>query len=263
MATGRYRQVHIVANPGWLVCLYAKLIGFLPRFSFSVVDSLFNFSPSYVRVAVRKACAVDCLSDTIGAYVKTQCSSQEDMEKISVSPCSFTDYSKVRLGGRRDIDILMMARFVPGKGYELLEQAVPHMRIGLSMHICGFGPFPPKIPCAQIYKSDDPLEIFSRTKIFLSLQDVENYPSQSLLEAMASGCAIIATDVGETRRLLDESCAILIDSCPIQLARAVEDLVSDQGKCQRLGLVAKKKVEECHTIQRFSSYFSDKIIRDV
>lgn len=261
MAIGGYRQVHIIANPGWLVCLYARLKRFLPQFSFSVVDSLLHFEPSSVRVAVRGACAVDCLSEAIGEYVRMQCSSQEDMEKVFVSPCSFTDFSQVRLSKERDIDIVMMARFVPGKGYDLLEQAVRHIRTKLNMHICGFGPCPPNIPCAQVYKSDNPSGVFSRAKIFLSLQSVENYPSQSLLEAMASGCAIIATDVGETRRILDESCAVLIDACPIQLAGAVENLINDPSKCQKLGLSAKRRVEECHTIQRFSDYFMINIIK--
>ncbi|MGA0584032.1 MAG: glycosyltransferase family 4 protein [Castellaniella sp.] len=259
-STRRYKQIHIIANPGWFVLLYSVPRRFLPQFSFSVVNSTLSFDPGIVRRVVRGACSVDCLSETIGAYVRAQCKDASDMAKVFVSPCSFTDFSRVRLGVERDIDILMMARFVPGKGYDLFENAMPNIRRGLKIHLCGFGPHPPKIRDAEIYESEDPFGIFSRTKIFLSLQEAENYPSQSLLEAMASGCAVIATDVGETRRLLDDSCSILIDSRPECLAKAVESLMNDPVRCRSLGLAARKRVLENHTLERFAEYFRADIL---
>ncbi len=38
--------------------------------------------------------------------------------------------------------------------------------------------------------------------IFLSLQDYDNYPSQSLIEAMAHGCSVIATNFGDTSKIV-------------------------------------------------------------
>ena len=58
----------------------------------------------------------------------------------------------------------------------------------------------------------DTSSILNRTAINVQLQEDDNYPSQSLLEGMASGNAIVATDVGLTRRLVDESNGILIPS---------------------------------------------------
>lgn len=259
-ATRHYKQVHFIANPGWLVLLYTMLGRWLPRLSFSAVNSMLNYNPKIVCRSVRRAYAVDCLSETIGSYVRAQCIDSDDRSKVFVSPCSFTDFSRVKLGNERDIDLLMMARFIPGKGYDLLENAMPGILNGLKIHLCGFGSNPPKIPGADIYESKDSFAIFSRTKIFLSLQRAENYPSQSLLEAMASGCAIIATDVGETRRLLDDSCAILIDPQPDRLAEAVGNLVSNPERCRALGLAARKRVLEEHTLERFAEYFRNNIL---
>ena len=95
---------------------------------------------------------------------------------------------------------------------------------------------------ASVYTTDAPYEVLAQTKIFLSLQKTNNYPSQSLLEAMASGCAIIATDVGETRRLLDETRSILIPYDAVYLKSAIEKLMNDQALRLQLGKAARVHV---------------------
>ncbi|OXR50248.1 hypothetical protein PuT2_05680 [Pusillimonas sp. T2] len=260
IATGGYQQVHVVANPGLIVLLFAGLSRFLPPFSFSVVDSRLNFDSWVVDRSVRRARAVDCLSETIGEYVREQCRRPSDMSKIRIAPCSFIDVSDARVGDRRDIDVIMMARFSPEKGYGLFLESLPNLPQHLEIHLCGFGPQPPKTSRAKVYESSDPLKVLSRAKIFLSLQRVENYPSQALLEAMASGCAIIATDVGETRRLLDESCALLIPPNPEFLAAAINRLINDSFLRQRLGLAARERVLREHTLERYAAYFRSTIL---
>ena len=99
----------------------------------------------------------------------------------------------------------------------------------------------------------------AQTKIFLSLQKTNNYPSQSLLEAMASGCAIIATDVGETRRLLDETRSILIPYDAVYLKSAIEKLMNDQALRLQLGKAARVHVTKTQTVERYAEYF----LRDV
>ena len=46
--------------------------------------------------------------------------------------------------------------------------------------------------------------LFARASVFVSCQRHENLGSSSLLEAMASGDAVVATDVGQTWRIVDE-----------------------------------------------------------
>ncbi len=261
MATGRYQQIHVIANPGLLVLSYAWLGRFLPPLSFSVVDSRLGFDSRIVGTSVRRARAVDCLSDTIGEYVRGQCRNSSDALKIRVAPCSFTDISGVRLREERDIDVVMMARFSPEKGYGLFLESLPKLPQNLEIHLCGFGPQPPETPRAKVYESSDPFEVLSRAKIFLSLQHTENYPSQALLEAMASGCAVIATDVGETRKLLDESCALLIPPNSDRLADAINRLVNESLLRKRLGLTARERVLREHTLERFATYFESDILR--
>ena len=82
------------------------------------------------------------------------------------------------------------------------------------------------IPGAQGKEKD---ELFRRAHVFVfpSVYPVEAQPLV-LLEAMASGCAIITTDVGEIPSILDDTCAhFLEDTSPETIATAVECLMDD------------------------------------
>ncbi len=69
----------------------------------------------------------------------------------------------------------------------------------------------------------------AQAAIYVSLQTGDNYPSQALLEAMGAGCAVIASDVGETRRLVTPAvgvcCALDVESIAVAIARMVQDPV--------------------------------------
>lgn len=53
----------------------------------------------------------------------------------------------------------------------------------------------------EIKRTNNPEKILARSKIFFSLQLKNNYPSKSLLEAMAAGNIPLVTDVGTTRMM--------------------------------------------------------------
>jgi len=213
----------------------------------------------FAMISLLRFSKVDCLSPGVAKkfaeYYPTHSNKKE------IAPCSFTDYAKVRAVQDRDIDVAMLARFSNEKGYQLVEgfeAKIPDW----SVHLCGFGPRMPKISNSRvtIYRVEDPFEALGRAKIFLSIQRVNNYPSQSLLEAMASGCAIVATDVGETRELLDESCAILIPYDSQALFEAIVKLMADDECRDSLGIEARRRVLQDHTVERYGDYFLEKIL---
>jgi glycosyltransferase involved in cell wall biosynthesis len=103
--------------------------------------------------------------------------------------------------------------------------------------------------------SKSPTEIFARSSIFISIQKNNNYPSQSVLEAMACGNAIIASDVGDTRLFVNEETGILIPLNLKYLIEAIEQLISDPIKMRKLGANARKFVLENHTIEKSAEYF--------
>lgn len=68
----------------------------------------------------------------------------------------------------------------------------------------------------------NPARVLREAKVFFSLQRQSNYPSKSLLEAMACGCVPVVTDVGTTRRLAREDFAVYLprDFSPADAADA-------------------------------------------
>lgn len=203
--------------------------------------------------------SLDHLSEEPEQVFKRLVSDGGQQLRHHIAPCSFTDYSAVKSRKVRDIDILMLARFVDGKGYDLLESIDEHLR-PYNAHFCGFGPRRIDTPNAEVYKADRPFDLLGRSKIFLSLQKGNNYPSQSLLEAMASGCAIIATDVGETRKILDESRAILIPYDADALRMAICKLIEDAELTGRLAKNARDFVLTHQTVHSYAQYFLDEAL---
>ncbi|HEU4487886.1 MAG TPA: glycosyltransferase family 4 protein [Actinomycetota bacterium] len=89
------------------------------------------------------------------------------------------------------------------------------------------------------------LEVLTETSIFVLPSHWEGFPL-SLLEGMAAGAAVVATNVGEIPRMLDFGAAgILVEPHdPAALGRAVEELLLDPTYRERLGAAARRRVEE-------------------
>jgi glycosyltransferase involved in cell wall biosynthesis len=72
-------------------------------------------------------------------------------------------------------------------------------------------------------------DILACSRIFVSVQDYENFTSLVVLEAMACGNAIIARDVGQTRSFVRDGCngLLIADATPDALADALIRLLND------------------------------------
>jgi glycosyltransferase involved in cell wall biosynthesis len=239
-------HVHLAMNPG-LISFFFSFTKI--KYSLSIVNSNLCFKYFYFWRSIIKAQAVDCLSESIYKELILM-SKSFSLPSVFVSPCSFTDNKRAVVtvcqssSSKRDIDVALIAREVPGKGHALFRKALNSLA---------------EIKYHNKF-TNDPFEIMRRSKIFLSLQEKENYPSQALLEAMVSGCAIIATDVGETRKLLDETCAVLIPYDPVILAETITYLLKNHSHRKKMAENAQRKALSEHTVDRFSNYFLQYII---
>jgi len=101
----------------------------------------------------------------------------------------------------------------------------------------------------------DTAKYLRTSKLFISIQNDNNYPSQSLLEAMACENAIIASDVGETRKLVTENEGILVSLNAESIADAISYLINNPDECEKLGMNARKKVLTEQTIEKYVDYF--------
>ena len=95
-------------------------------------------------------------------------------------------------------------------------------------------------------------QLFLNSHIFVMPTD---YPVEAqplvLLEAMACGCAIVTTNVGEIPFMVDESCAIIINGRNAdEVATAIEKLKSDAPFRQRLALAGRERFLERFSMQQ-------------
>lgn len=92
---------------------------------------------------------------------------------------------------------------------------------------------------------DDVSAILAETDIFVLPSHSEGL-SNALMEAMSSGCACIATDVGGNSFLIQNGVSGLLYPAGDRAALAahVERLIQDDAKRQSLGQAARKRIEE-------------------
>lgn len=271
----RCKHLHYPVDPSYLSLVHSFLGRVLcVGYSLSVVDSTRSTRENFTRYSwfvwrrsIFFASRLDCLSEGIAGNVRALFNK---IPPIEVSPCSFTDYSKSKIAAHKDFDIVMMSRLCTGKGIELFFDALVLLckqrstDFAAKIGVFGAGPMHDYVRAriqalpgldVEFGYASNPFEILSRTKIFLSLQEKENYPSQSLLEAISCGALVIATDVGETYRVVSDEIGYRVPAHPEALARQLVVALSRVRAEQFNGMQASKLIRETHTVERFSDYF--------
>ncbi len=222
--------------------------------------SSFNF-------ALENSDYVDFLSPFIVDGVKERGIKIKD-EAISITPCSFTDYSKCRIGDKGVFQVAFSGRLEKDKNPEtfldaaiILSKKYPE----IIFHIMGEGRLSTRIKskvdsagCTNIIFygfHPQPTEILANTSVFVSIQTTNNYPSQSVLEAMGCGNAIIASDVGDTRMFINKDNGLLINKGVTELVNAIETLYLNKDMRDTMAKVGYSYVRENHTIDKMANYY--------
>lgn len=189
-------------------------------------------------------------------------------DRVSIAPCSFTDYSKCHVGDKSKMEIAFAARLEPDKNPMLFLESVKiiHNEFpDVKFHLLGEGTLVHEAEkfieknnlsnTVEFRFHKNPPEVFAGTSIFVSLQTGTNYPSQSILEAMACGNAIIASNAGDTNLFINESNGILIDLELSQLVSALKKLISEPRLAISLGKNGREFALNNHTIERAEQYY--------
>jgi glycosyltransferase involved in cell wall biosynthesis len=191
-------------------------------------------------------------------------------ERVHVAPCTFTDYDHFAPAAEKEDWVVFAGRLVETKNPLLFVQAIPvirrtHPHVRFLMF--GGGPLQGDVEreIARLGVGDvvsvryeaDLAPWLAQSKVFVSVQVDENYSSQALLEAMACGNAIIASDVGETYRWVDEETGARIQSTPDALADAVVTLFEHPELLDRKGKKARERSSQEHTVEQFARYLLD------
>jgi len=227
------------------------------------------FNSSEYRV-LKHADKIDFLSPAIVEMYKRKIGAIED-DRITVTPNSFINYKLYFSDEQKKNDVIFLSRLWQNKNPILFLQSVKifndkYTNIpGINFYIIGEGGLEKNIKeyiadnklvnTYFIGKSLEPWKFLRQSKVFISIQQVNNYPSQSLIEAMACENAIIASDVGETRKLVTENEGILVNLDPEIIAEEIYKLFTTKGLIEQLGSNARKKVIENHTVEKYAEYF--------
>jgi glycosyltransferase involved in cell wall biosynthesis len=216
--------------------------------------------------AVENCDVIDFLSPYIREGIEKR-GIRINKESVYVAPCSFADYSKCKAGNKGKMEIAFAARLEPNKNPMLYLEAAKQVlqkHPGVRFHLLGEGTLVKEINDFILSNGlkdkinfrfhKNPPEIFAETSVFVSLQRYTNYPSQSVLEAMACGNAVIASDVGDTRLLINEQTGVLIPIRLAEIVSALDRLIINPGLALRLGKSAREFVLKNHTIEKYSDY---------
>ncbi|HVT05047.1 MAG TPA: glycosyltransferase family 4 protein [Thermoanaerobaculia bacterium] len=188
--------------------------------------------------------------------------------KVSVSPCSFTDIEKYSRTCLKEDLIVFAGALVAEKNPLLLIEALGILSaagVRFRAIVAGSGPLAGAVAArtsdlalsdrVEIGAFPDMSDIFCRSSIFVSLQQTENYPSQSLLEAMAARNAVVATAVGETGLLVRHGeTGLLVGSNASELAEALKELLGHPRLREKMAIAAQSLIMREHRLERFADY---------
>jgi glycosyltransferase involved in cell wall biosynthesis len=268
----RPRVLHLVLG-GVYVALPLQLLGGTPPVVVSVTNpslrKMVGARPALwlYRLALRRASVVDALTDNI-----RQTLTREGIaaDRIHVPAGSCVDTDRFRPLPKKRRSVVFAGRLVPDKNPALFVEACAMVRPHVPdarFFVLGEGVLRSEIEAlVRRHGLETVVEvgwtpnigiILAESLVYVSLQREENYPSQALLEAMACGAAVVATDVGLTWKLVDESVGIRVEAKPVAVADAVVRLLDNPDHALAMGRKGRERVLRDHSLDAYLDYLED------
>jgi glycosyltransferase involved in cell wall biosynthesis/polysaccharide pyruvyl transferase WcaK-like protein len=165
--------------------------------------------------------------------------------------------------------ILVVSRLFRRKGVQYLLSALEGQSFGWPIDIVGDGPY--RSTLDELAKTvQDPirfhgwmdnhspalLALYRKSSIFIFLSTAENFPI-SLLEAMLSGTAIIATDLAACREVLGDAALFVPPGDVSAIQKRILDLISHETLRTDLAHKARRRVLEKFTWDQVGTRYQD------
>lgn len=216
------------------------------------------------QAVARRADYVVCVSDFLRQRFCADLPAA-DCAKVCVVP-NTVDVERLQPVAEKRNEILFVGRLIPEKGalplIEALGRILPR-HPGWSARMIGawhFGQSAPRYPheheiraaAAQVgaalklegYRTfDHVVDAFARAAIVVVPSLWQEPFGRTALEAMAAGCAVIASDNGGLPEVVGDA-GLLVPPEPSALAEALERLVDDPGRRMQLGRAAMVRARE-------------------
>ena len=167
------------------------------------------------------------------------------------------------LGPAAGLMVFSAGRLTEQKGYDLLlRAAAPLLRERRDVHlvIAGDGPSKPELlrlkgevdPGNQVRllgARHDVEQLLQMSDLFVSSSRWEGLPI-ALLEAMAAGLPVVATDVGDVAGAVGDAAGLLVPpEDELSLRHALAQLIGDPGRRRALGASARRRIESHHSAE--------------
>jgi len=219
-------------------------------------------------LSLRRARIVDTLSNLIADAVRRE---GVEAARIRVAPGSSVDTARFRPASAKRPWVVFSGRLIEEKNPALFIEACALVagrlrgtHPDLRFFVLGDGPLRAEVeraigrhglqPLVRVGWTDRVESILGEARVFVSLQRTDNYPSQALLEAMACGLAAVATDVGCTWKLVDETVGRRVAADPAAVAGAVVELLSNPAQAAAMGQRARERVIRDHSMEAYLDY---------
>lgn len=156
--------------------------------------------------------------------------------------------------------ILFVGRLEPLKGIQLLIDAIKELRrtIDIELLVAGKGILSEKVKSYDFIRyigkipNEKLNEIYNITDLFVLPSYYENCPL-TVLEAMTSGCLVLASNVGDTREMVDNDKLIFETGNKKELKiKMIQLLNLDQGEKNRITQNLIKRAKEKYDVEIIS-----------
>ena len=131
--------------------------------------------------------------------------------------------------------------------------AVPGV-VGLAVGL-GTEDLPARDDLLRLGQRDDIPALLSASDILVSTSRFGEGFSNVIAEAMSCGVPVVATDVGDARRIIGEAGVIVPPGDQAALENALRELVADGAVREKMGQIARKRAEAEFGIDRMLEAF--------
>lgn len=165
---------------------------------------------------------------------------------------------------RRDLNIddnsiliAIVGRVDPMKDHDMFLQVLDRLDHVRALAIGKGTELLPDLPrLFRLGSRDDVPRLLAACDVLVSTSRFgEGFPN-AVGEAMSCGLPVVATDVGDTRRIVGETGIVVAPGDICALAAALQDLADNIGQRQRLGLAARRRIEEHFSLTRMEEAYS-------
>jgi glycosyltransferase involved in cell wall biosynthesis len=169
--------------------------------------------------------------------------------------------------------VLLVTRMLERKGVQYVLDALAETDIATEVNIVGDGPYLPELRRRAVAlrsparfwgwldnRSPELRAIYESSGIFVLPSEAENFPIV-LLEAMAAGLAIITTAGTGCAEVVGDAGLLVPVRDSRAIGRALKQLVEDHELRQRLGVAARRRIEENFTWRAVAQRYVEEYAR--